>query len=147
MTRGPKIVHVSLQRDAFYLVRLYKKCEIYECMHLFAFSLSRVLAHATIFACYFCKRCSHAVFADSPDPLLHIPITRCVHSLILCVFCFPTVCSLTFHVYHVRYCFRTLCALSLLSFGAYFQSAASVTELHYAHVRFCLNSIDLPSGA
>ena len=33
------------------------------------------------------------------------------------------------------------------SFGAYFQSAASVTELHYAHVRFCLNSIDLPSGA
>ena len=104
MTRGPKIVHVSLQRDAFYLVRLYKKCEIYECMHLFAFSLFRVFAHATIFACYFCKRCSHAVFVDSPDPLLHIPITRCVHSLILCVFCFPTVCSLTFHVYHVRYC-------------------------------------------
>ena len=147
MTREPNVVYVSLQRDAFCLVRLYKKRETCECMHLFAFSLHRVFAHAMIFACYFCKRCSHAVFADSPDPLLHIPITRCVHSLILCVFCFPTVCSLTFHVYHVRYCFRTLCALSLLSFGAYFQSAASVTELHYAHVRFCLNSIDLPSGA
>ena len=32
-------------------------------------------------------------------------------------------------------------------FGAYLQSAASVTELHNAYVRLCLNSTDLLSGA
>ena len=32
-------------------------------------------------------------------------------------------------------------------FGAYFQSASSVTELHNAYVRLCLNSADLLSGA
>ena len=89
MTRGPSVVLVSLQRDAFCLVRLYKKRETCECMHLFAFSLHRVLAHAMIFACYFCRRCSPAAFADYPGPLLHVAIIRCVHSLILRVFVFP----------------------------------------------------------
>ena len=32
MTRGPNVVDVSLQRDAFCLVRLHKKRETYKCM-------------------------------------------------------------------------------------------------------------------
>ena len=88
MTYSTSGVHVSLQRDAFSLVHLYKKRETYEYIGFFVF-----------YPYSFCSRhdlriqlsqtFSHTAFANYPsDLLLHVSITRCVRSLTSCFF-FP----------------------------------------------------------
>ena len=97
MTYSTSGVHVSLQRDAFSLLHLYKKRETYECIEFFCFFIHIVFAHVMVFAYNFRKRfrtlilqtilvicccmsVSHAVFVHWLHAFSsHVILTHCSH--------------------------------------------------------------------
>ena len=89
MTYSTSGVHVSLQRDAFSLVHLYKKRETYECIEFFLLFYPYSVCSRHGLRIQLSQTFSHTAFANYPsDLLLHVSITRCVRSLTSCFF-FP----------------------------------------------------------